>query len=372
MTSTPQAVAAPVVFREARFEDFEEISSVQSRNGLVAKPLDEWMHLWSGNPTYQRMGQWRIGWVAENEDGKIVGYAGHVPLSYDFRGRQVIAACAHGLVIDPVYRGYGVHLLKRHLGDRLTDVVLTSTANLNSGRLCDALCSRVPTGNWEEASFWITDHRGFAASTLQSKRWPKWLSLPASTALSLQALVKKSPPFRTAEGTGEIQACSGFDDRFDAFWETLKTRYPERFLATRSSELLQWHFKYALERGKVWIVTAGNSHITAYGIFCRDDNPAIGLKRIRLTDYQTLSEDPDPLIRMLAWSFRRCQEESIHMLEAFGFHPDKQQVVNSLKPYRRRLPFWRYFYRTRDKVLRQQLTDPTVWDPSHFDADSTL
>ena len=372
MAGAPKYIASAVVFREARLEDFEGISAVQSRNGLVAKPLEEWNHLWRGNPTFQRLAQWHIGWIAENQDGKIVGYAGHVPLSYDFRGRQVIAACAHGLVIDPLYRGYGVHLLKRHLGDNLTDMVLTTTANFNSGRLCDALCSRVPTGNWGESSFWITERRGFAASTVKSKRWPKWLSLPASAALSLRARVSKSHAFNAAEANGELKVRTGFDDDFDTFWGALKRRYPERLLATRSRELLQWHFKYALERGKVWIVTTGDAHITAYAILCRDDNPTIGLKRIRLTDYQALNEDTEPLTRMLTWAFHRCQEQGIHVLEAFGFRPDKQQMVDSLKPYRRRLPFWQYFYRTRHKDLRQQLHDPAVWDPSHFDADATL
>ena len=133
MAISPKGVAPSVVFRDAHFEDYEAIASVQSRNGLAAKPLEEWKHLWIENPVYKQLTHWHDGWVAENEDGKIVGYVGHVPLSYEFSGRQIIAACAHGLNIDASHRGYGVHLLKRHLGDKYTDVVLTSTANPNSG-----------------------------------------------------------------------------------------------------------------------------------------------------------------------------------------------------------------------------------------------
>ena len=43
-------------------------------------------------------------------------------------------------------------------------------------------------------------------------------------------------------------------------------------MATRSRALLQWHFKYAMARDKIWIVTAGESRISAYAIFSREDN----------------------------------------------------------------------------------------------------
>jgi len=75
---------------------------------------------------------------------------------------------------------------------------------------------------------------------------------------------------------------------------------------------------------------------------------------------------------MLAWALRRCQEEGMHMLEAYGFRPDKQSVIDGLAPYRRRLPSWFYFYKTWDKKLGEELKDPQVWDPSHYDGDSSL
>ena len=246
MAISPNGVAPAVVFRDAHFEDYEAIASVQFRNGLTAKPLEQWKHLWIENPVYKNLTQWHDGWVAENADGKIVGYVGHVPLSYEFGGRQIVAACAHGLSIDAVHRGYGVHLLKRHLSDKYTDVVLTSTASPDSAPLLDVLCSRVPTGNWGEAAFWITNHHGFAASVLRTRHWPQWLSWPASAALAPWDRVSNPLATMRTDGKSEIKICSNFDERFDTFWESLKRAYPDRFLATRSREVLQWHFKYAL------------------------------------------------------------------------------------------------------------------------------
>jgi len=136
---------------------------------------------------------------------------------------------------------------------------------------------------------------------------------------------------------------------------------------------LQWHFKYALEHKRVWILTfCDQSRILAYAVFYRHDNREINLKRVRLIDFQVLNGDTQLLRPMLAWGLRKCREEGIHMMEAYGFRPDKQGVIDSLAPHRRRLPSWFYFYKTWDKAFGEQLKDPEVWDPSHFDGDSSL
>src|SRR5690348_16827412 len=79
-----------VKYREAGFEDYQQIAAVQSRNGLEPKPLEEWRHFWVDNPVYEKVGKdWPIGWVAENERKAIVGHIGNVPLSYEFKGRTI-------------------------------------------------------------------------------------------------------------------------------------------------------------------------------------------------------------------------------------------------------------------------------------------
>jgi hypothetical protein len=157
------------------------------------------------------------------------------------------------------------------------------------------------------------------------------------------------------------------------FWEELKRAYPHRFLATRSREVLDWHFKYAHAQNRAWILTVEEgSRILAYGILYRHDNREINLKRIRLIDFQTINGDNEILVSMLAWGLRKCREEGIHMLEAFGFRPDKQRVIERWAQYRRRLPGWLYFYKAPNQSLHQELQDPNVWDPSQFDGDASL
>ncbi len=44
----------------------------------------------------------------------------------------------------------------------------------------------------------------------------------------------------------EVQACSGFDERFDDFWHELHRGTQDLLLAVRTREVLEWHYKYAL------------------------------------------------------------------------------------------------------------------------------
>jgi len=372
---TENRLAAPVAatIREAVFDDYPQIAAVQTRNGLKPKIREEWEHFWINNPVFKRINNWPIGWVAENEDGKIVGYIGNIPLSCSFQEREIIACGTHAVVMDVQYRAYASFLLRRQLNLKTAELNLSSTANPHSSRMAEAMrCLRVPTGNWSQSVFWITNHRGFLASALESKGWPKLLAYPASAALSLKDRLSNTHSWVNQNGC-QVETCSSFDDRFDVFWQELKSAHPDRLLANRSREVLQWHFKYALAQKRVWVVTLSeNSRLVAYAVFYKRDNPAFALKRVRLIDFQVLNGNTRLLVPMLAWGLLRCQKEGVHMLEAFGFRPEKQSVIDSLNPYRRQLPSWLYYYKTRDKGLLELLRNPGVWDPTSFDGAANL
>lgn len=363
---------ADTKIREATLGDYAQIAALNSRNGLEVKSQEEWEHIWVNNPAYKNTPHWPIGWVAEM-NSEIVGFVGCIPLSFFFKGREIIANCTHSLCIDPPYRGYLILLAKRYMKHcRRLECSVDSSANANSYRLLEALkIPRVPVGDWGNSVFWITNYVGFVGSALERKRWPKFLAYPGAAILrSRDRLTKPNLQIRQ---TMEVFPCSEFDERFDRFWEELKQAYPNRLLATRSREALQWHFKYALAKKRTWILTVGEpSRISAYGIFYRADSPEINLKRVRLADFQVLDGNTQKLVPMLAWGLRKCEEEGIHMLEAYGFRPEKQNVIDSLAPHRRQLPAWFYFYKAWNKNLEGELQNPEVWDPSHFDGDASL
>jgi hypothetical protein len=362
--------------REAVFEDYHQIAELQIRNGLLARPYEDWRAIWIGNPVYrQRGGQWPIGWVLETEDGRIMGSIGNIPLTYYFRGRELRAATSCSWVVDAAYRSCSMPLMSYLMRQKDIDLFICTTvssASESSYRSAFQF-SRVPVGTWDKSAFWITNYRGFSENALTMKwfRLPKAMSYPVSAALFCWDRVRDLE-LRTNSAISEIEPCSRFDDRFDAFWEELK-RQKQHLLAVRTRETLTWHFRYSLMRQNLWILAISKgSRLIAYAIFDRLDNPALGLKRVRLVDFQALNGYERELGSALSWVLRKCREEGVHVLENAGCWIGRHCLPEIPGPYQRSLSCWMYYYRAMDQNLSETLLSPSAWAPSSFDGDASL
>jgi predicted N-acetyltransferase YhbS len=365
--------SSAIGIRGATFDDYEQIKALQQRNGLGTKPREEWEHIWLGNPVWQeRMNGSPIGFVAEANSGEIVGYLANIALTYQFEGQETLVSTTQGLTVDPPYRGQAIFLIKRALRAANAQFVIVTSAKPSVSKILDRIMVRVPTGDWDYSRFWITNYSGFLGSVLETKALPRTLSYAGAPSLWLRDKLMGTHSW-AHRGDGQAMFLPRFDERFSRFWEELKRDYPKRLMATRSLDVLQWHFKYALAQNRMWLFGVGDdSRILAYGIFCRQDSPQFGLKRMRLIDFQTLGDRNELVVPIMALALQKCKENGIHMLEAFGFRPDKQQVIDALSPHRRRLPGWSFFYKCWNKAMADKMKDPGVWDPTHFDGDASL
>ena len=256
-------------------------------------------------------------------------------------------------------------------------------------------CSRMPVGIWDEVAYWITNHREFFQSIAAMKNYrltrpfafPSWegswtrlkalrsrLSKPLSYPLSAAAFLKDHlTKTSLRESDVEVKPCTDFDDRFDSFWEDVKRNSRHLLLAVRTREVLEWHFKHALLRNELWIVTAVDGHrLVAYALFEKSVHPRSGFTRVKLVDYQSLEDGTSMLEPLLAWTLRRCRSEGVHVLEHTGRWMEKGEFIETAAPYRRKLGTWSYFYHTNNPELRVLLNSRQVWTPSLFDGDATL
>jgi hypothetical protein len=385
-TTNPDRIARRrTKLRQASFADYHQIALLESRYGLEVKGLEEWTHLWLGNPLYRDLeADWTIGWVVEDENQQLVGSLENIPLLCEFDGRRVIAATGRALVLEPEYRSAALPLLNRVINQPAVDLYLNNTVSEASAS-CFSLfeCPRVPVGLWDEAAFWITSYRGLlqilynrygarrhtaAAADDGAPRSPN----PLNYRLSLLAFFTDrlaNEISRTRDV--EVQFCPEFDDRFDIFWEDLRKNNPRRLLAVRTREVLEWHFRYALKKNRVWVVAVVDGlRLSAYAIFGRDDYRH--LKKVRLVDFQSLDGSTDLLAPMLNWALRKCRNEGIHMLENIGRWMEKGEFFETIAPYHRAIPNWTYFYRANNPSLAETLRDRRAWAPSLFDGDASL
>ena len=359
-----------VTVREARFDDYAKIARLQARYDLNAGNYQEWSHLWLNNPVYRGREWWPIGWVLEAGEQEIVGYIGNIPLLYELQGKTLLTATGRAFVVDEQHRSHSFMLLDRYFRQPQVDLHLNTTVNAQAMSAYGIFrAKRVPVGEWDQSAFWITNHRGFVGSLLKSRSTPlaNLLSFPLSLAPRIRELLSNKK--LNVDHSVQVEYGSNFDERFDAFWAELR-KNNRRLLAVRDRETLEWHFRNPLLRDRIWILTVGSaSRIEAYAIFFRDDNPKFDLKRMRLVDFQALNGGHHLLPSMLAEALQRCRAEGIHMLEVIGCCPEKRETVDAVIPYRRRLPSWLYFYRTKNRELGELLKTAEVWDPSGFDGD---
>ena len=359
--------------RDATLIDYPQIASLECRFGLTSHSYEEWSHLWLANPVYRELGRdWSMGWVLEDGAGTIVGYLGNVPLAYELGGKRLLAASGRSWVAEPECRSLSLQLLDRVVNQPGIDLYLNTTSSVISiGPLGVFECHKVPAGVWDQSAFWVTQHRGFFETILVKRHGAllRPLTYPLSMVFHAKDWIGNS---RLRAQAREVQSYDGFDERFDEFWDRLRKKYPGVLLAVRSREILEWHFHIALRDRRLWIaaVVEGGA-MQAYAIFDRSDNRKLGMRRMRLVDFQSLGGDI-LLIPLLAWALKRCRRERMHVLESTGRWLEPDGLIRRLAPYRRRLPSWTFYYRASDAGLAQKLKRPDAWAPSLYDGDASV
>jgi len=312
--------------------------------------------------------------VLEDGDGRIVGHLGNIPLEYVWRGRNWLAATSRTWVVDQAFRAFAPLLLDCHFSQKNVDIFVHPTVNAAASAAYTTFgARRVPVGQWDRAVFWITGYRGMIEAWLKMRRVPfrKALSYGGATALFLRDKIKQKPSPRTR--AIQFEVCHTFDDRFENFWHELKARDHKLLLAVRSREALQWHFKYAFAERKLFVIVAIRDHrIYAYAIFLRYDNHRLGLRRIRLVDFQALECRDAVLSASLSWIRETCRREEIHTFEVIGLRSIGNNNIEASAPHSRFLPAWLYYYHVPDPGLAEELADPYVWNPCAYDGDASL
>jgi len=307
----------------------------------------------------------------------------HVPTSatpvfsreHASNGGRLVSTTGRGWVVDPEYRGVALWLMEEYFFQDHVDLFINTTVNaLAVDAFCTFGSARVPLGDWETASYWVTGYLGFAASALRIKgvRRNGLLAAPLATALRVKEVFTNAR-FPAVSSPSSIDRVDDFGQEFDEFWRELVQQNPDKLLAVRDAATLRWHFAGALRDRHAWILTARkNGLLRAYCMLKRQDHPPSGLVRMRLVDYQNLDSDQDLLPAFLREAVRRCAAEGIHVLEYLGGGLPKTAAIDRHAPYRRKLQAWPFYYKAVDPKVEAALQKPEVWDPSAFDGDTSL
>lgn len=360
------------VAREVVFSDFTGIIDLLIRNKM-GRSLESLKHLWEHNPVFLAQEKWPIGWVIENTEKQITGFLANIPVEYYFKGKNILAAVASTWVVDMEYRKFSMSLVKNYFKQNKPELFIDASANEIASKVFERFfkAKRIPVFSYDTVLFWIMDYKRFAEAAVS--RCKKLIIIKhfinvfayIANAISKNKNYVKNPKY-------DICCIENFDERFDVFWERLKNKRPA-LLCYRDMKSLSWHFKYALLKKKAWIFVVEKNHeIVSYSVFIRQDNSGIGLKRMRLADFQSLEDDLFVLRDMVSFAIAKCRSNDVCLLEIFGLDFKKISILKKLYPFSRKLKNPPFFYKTRNIGLAKELEGQEIWDPVLYDGDVSL
>lgn len=367
----PAASAAPTV-RVATLADYARISELESRFLPEVVPEAQWRRFFVDNPLWARVGAtWPVGWLLVGADDAVVGSLYNIPSLYRWRGRELLCANGRGWVVDPRYRGYALWLMDEYYNQEQADLFVNTTVAEDVMSVQEQYAHRVPRGDWEQLAFRPTHYRAFAAKLLEIKHVPlrPVLAPVCGAGLYLADALRARIP--AGPGWVEVAEPQCFDERFDALWAEIVAANPDVLLAQRDRATLSWHHAVPASRGHLRIFTASRGdRLRAYCVLQRHPRE-LGIRSMRLVDFQTAEPDEDLLSPLLRAATRRCATEGQHVVEHLGCGLPKTAGFDRVAPYRLRHN-WSFYYQTSDPELATELRRPETWDPSDYDGDASL
>lgn len=359
--------------RTMRFEDYDGIRKLALDYSMYMPSVQDWEHRWRHNPVWQRLdGRSPIGWVLETATGEIVGSMETVPVLYKFRGDDLVSAASALWCVSAPYRGFALQLIDEYF-NQPADLFISTTVGPAAIETLKQLYDPIPVGQWDATSCFVAHRRSFAEVALRKFHvpLPVLLSYPASGVLWLTEAISTKPLADAPSGV-LFETADTFDSRFDAFWDELLRRNPEKLLAERSSAALSWHFFSAMRTGRLWIFTA-SKHERLIGYCIITEVASIqGSRSICLVDYQSIDEELDLLPGFIRVALRRGAAQGFYRLEHAGLALPKFRAFDEHAFYKSPVGTWTFLFRAADPKLDAELHQPQFWDPSAYDGDASL
>ena len=356
--------------RGAKFEDFEKIKELCVRNNLKVNKINK--EVWLNFPKSNEFENVPIGWVLENNEKNIVGVILNLYMNYILNDKTYKAAVVSTWAVDGNYRNESMNLIFKWIYQKNVDLLVDNRRSKRSSKILKSFkFKNVPTKDYEKTLYWVLCYRGFVKSAIKKK-----LKIHVGPLCVIQAIILKfydlimnrNKNYNLNKKTIEIES---FDKKFDLFWNSLPKN--NKFMAERDSSSLEWHFSRGIKKKRISVLALfEENNLKGYITIMRSDNKDIGLKRMQIVDFQTLSNDVESTNNLLANAIMYAQKEKAHILELTGFGNNIREQALKTNPYVRTLSYSPFFYKIMSEKLKNVFSEDIEWDASLFDGDGSL
>lgn len=364
--------------RAATFDDCQRATELLRDLGLVM-PVGEaaidahWRRLWIDNPAMQVGGNKpSLGWVLEDQ-GRMVGFFGNIPLLYYYGEDQVMVADASQWGVVKEYRGQTSLLADAYFSQRHVDLLLVTTGIKPTGRLFESYgADPIPQPGYDQIVYWPVDGGGFVRASLRKKNvHPALVSvlggLGGMALDTVMAISRRGP--RGSIRSVDVIGVDEIDASFDELWLTKQREMP-KLLACRSADSLRWHFG-GQPKSQI-LVCRHDGVLKGYAAVIQEDAPKIGLKRLKIVDLFIAGDDEQILDSLLAKAYGLAKKTRCHVLEVVGLPATLRARVLRHRPLTRHMHAWPLYYKACNDFLTEVLGPQTAWYVTPYDGDTSL
>lgn len=363
--------------REATFGDGAAAAELLRRVGL-AMPSGEadiqafWQRLWKTNPAFEASPRpLALGWVLEDE-GRMVGFFGNIPMLYFMGHHAAIAADAALWGVEQTHRQESGRLAQAYFDQANVDLLFVTTGVKPTGRIFERHgAQRLPQPGFGEVWYWVADGPGFVAAALRKRGAGQNLAgLSANlggpllnAGIRIAARWPKAPSLSI-----ELTAMDRVGPDFDGLWERQLAGKP-RFMACRDARSIRWHFA---ANDTMVLTHRSGGELLGYMALIRADSHAVGLRRYKIADVLIAGDDADIFESLLGAAFEATIDAGAHVLELIGLPDVFRRRARAARPFVRAVETWPFYYKPVGWTLSKCLDEPGAWYATPFDGDTTL
>ena len=361
-----------MIIREAKFEDYGEIRDLANKFNISVYSKNNWEDIWKNNPYLKNENKnWAIGWVLE-DNNKIVGHLGNIPTQYFYNQKKYTGSIISCWVVEPEYRLHSIRLIKEYHAQSRVDFFLATTSNLKTARALKAFgWQNMPNDEYDTKLNIILNFeyvynsfisRRFKKNNLFFKVIYKFLSL---------FLYKKINYWKKFKTKKKFEIYKKFDDKFDEFWEKIKSEKRSKFLFNRDSEWVNWHLNTKIQENESLIlVLKENNQIIGYAICVNKYDSSVNMKKAVLVDLMLLEKKEQFTLDLILSCLEESRKSNCHLFQMVGFDDKKRKFMYKLSPFRRRNKFSPYLFKSENLELKDLLQNKDSWYPNEFEGDS--
>ncbi|WP_445474217.1 hypothetical protein ACT9XH_07455 [Methanococcoides methylutens] len=318
-------------------KDFSELADLlseelQSPPEIWQRRFDMW---WINNPWMDPSIQY--GWVLEDDKTEIVGFLGNIPIKFQIKGRDDIAAAGTSLYVRPSVRG--VNSLQPILAfsrQKNIKLLLNTTANETATKIFPKLGFSDLSAPFNDMEYWyVRDYGKMCDFYVRTNITPHRLLPLIKASLAPIKLVspfvrwfKDKRKFKLQPDHYKCSLCTYCDDSFTELWNDSKKENATTLC--RDAETLNWlYFSKAVaeKRYVIKCIDTRNEKLVGYFVFdiaCSEKD----IKAIQLKDAYIPQFEEGIFLSLIAFSIDLAKR---HDVAASAFWPIDQKMDEILK-----------------------------------------